>query len=94
LNKYKLIIFVDGDFWHGYGWVQRKNNIKSNTGFWIPKIERNMQRDRQVNAFWAKQGFSVFRFWEHQINKELGSCLKLVLDHINLKSNSEAYTVD
>jgi len=49
LNKYKTVIFIDGVFWHGYNWEEKKDNIKSNRGFWIPKIERNMQRDQEVN---------------------------------------------
>ncbi|RAI93849.1 very short patch repair endonuclease [Algoriphagus yeomjeoni] len=51
LKKYKLLIFVDGTFWHGYDWENRKEAIKSNREFWIAKIERNMERDQEVNDF-------------------------------------------
>jgi DNA mismatch endonuclease (patch repair protein) len=50
LKKYKLVILVDGAFWHGYKWENRKHAFKSNREFWIAKIERNMQRDQEVNA--------------------------------------------
>lgn len=40
----KIAVFCDGDFWHGYDWENRKQDIKSRKEFWIPKIERNMQR--------------------------------------------------
>lgn len=40
-----LVVFVDGDFWHGYKWEERKPKLKTNREYWIPKIERNMQRD-------------------------------------------------
>ena len=39
LNK-KIAIFVDGEFWHGYRWEEKKKKIKGNRAYWIPKIER------------------------------------------------------
>lgn len=83
LAKYKLAIFVDGSFWHGYDWENRKAKIKSNRTFWIPKIERNMQRDLEVKALLEKKGFRVLRFWDHEINKELGRCIAVVIDTID-----------
>ncbi|MEB2777471.1 very short patch repair endonuclease [Algoriphagus sp. D3-2-R+10] len=80
LKKYKLVIFVDGTFWHGYDWEQRKETIKSNREFWIAKIERNMERDREVNAFYQSKGWTVLRFWDFEVEGELGVCIKLVLD--------------
>lgn len=82
LNKYKTIIFIDGEFWHGYNWNERKGNIKTNKEFWIPKIERNLQRDREVNAALEALGYTVFRFWEREIKKELDNCLEQVISHL------------
>lgn len=59
----KLTVFVDGEFWHGYNWEDKKKKIKSNRGFWIPKIERNIQRDEEVNIKLQKMGLKIFRFW-------------------------------
>ena len=81
-KKLKLAVFVDGEFWHGYAWESKKAKIKSNRAFWIPKIERNMQRDAEVNAILQKKGFRVIRFWEKEVKKELGTCVKRVLDYI------------
>jgi len=78
----KFVVFIDGDFWHGYKWKDKKQRIKANRGFWIPKIERNMQRDREINKILKKMGFKVFRFWEHQIIKELEICIEKVLTYI------------
>lgn len=47
---WKIAIFCDGDFWHGYNWEHAQNEIKSNRDFWIHKIERNIQRDTEVTA--------------------------------------------
>lgn len=84
LNRYKTIIFIDGDFWHGYNWKEKRDKIKSNRKFWIPKIERNMQRDREVNLLLKETGYKVFRFWEWEIKKDLKSCLGIVLNHLDL----------
>ena len=71
IKKYKLAIFVDGEFWHGYNWEEKQKQIKSNRSFWIPKIERNMQRDRQTNRALTDMGYTVFRFWSREILKDL-----------------------
>ena len=62
IKKYKLAIFIDGEFWHGYNWDERKAKLKSNRDFWIPKQKRNMQRDREVNEQLREIDFTVFRF--------------------------------
>ena len=50
-NKRKrLAIFIDSEFWHGFEWKKRKKDFKSNKKFWIPKIERNVQRRKEIKA--------------------------------------------
>ncbi len=75
LKKYKIAIFVDGEFWHGKNWSVKKNDHKSNREFWYAKIESNMQRDKVVNACLKKSGWKVLRFWGKKIEKELLSCI-------------------
>lgn len=82
LKKYKTVIFIDGEYWHGYNWEERKQKIKTNKEFWVPKIERNIQRDQEVNRELEKMGYTVFRFWETSIKKELNVCLEKVIDHL------------
>lgn len=81
-QRLKLAIFVDGEFWHGYQWEEKKHKLRSNRDFWIPKIERNIQRDQEVNGQLRRLGFTVFRFWEREVKKELGACVKQVLDYV------------
>jgi DNA mismatch endonuclease (patch repair protein) len=83
LKKYKLVIFVDGAFWHGYDWENRKHAIKSNWEFWIAKIERNMQRDQEVNGYYQSKGWTVLRFWDFEVKGEIGDCLKLILNSLS-----------
>ena len=80
--KYKLVVFNDGSFWHGYDWEYRKIHIKSNRDFWIPKIERNRQRDREINHFYLSKGWTVLRFWDFEVKKELGVCVKKTMDAV------------
>ncbi len=78
IKKYKLALFVDGNFWHGYHWEKRKMQIKTNRDFWIPKIERNMQRDRENRILLENKGYTVMRFWEHEIKQHLEACINQV----------------
>ncbi|CAZ95877.1 very short patch repair endonuclease [Zobellia galactanivorans] len=82
LKKYKTVIFIDGEYWHGYNWEERKPKVKTNREFWIAKIERNIQRDEEVNVELERLGYKVFRFWETEIKKELDRCLGAVLQHL------------
>ncbi|WKX78047.1 very short patch repair endonuclease [Zobellia laminariae] len=82
LKKYKTVIFIDGEYWHGYNWEERKPKVKTNREFWIAKIERNIQRDQEVNRELDLLEYKVFRFWETEINKELDRCLAEVIQHL------------
>ena len=89
LKKYKTVIFIDGEFWHGQNWEERKHKIKTNRDFWIPKIERNIQRDQEVNTELQRMGYTVFRFWEREIKKELDQCLQKVITHLEIVVSQE-----
>lgn len=70
----KVAVFCDSEFWHGYDWENRKNTIKTNREFWINKIERNIQRDSEVNQMLTEQGWTILRFWGNDIKKNLSGC--------------------
>lgn len=70
----KIAIFCDSEFWHGYDWEERKKSFKSHQEFWIPKIERNMERDREVTAKLESEGWTVLRFWGKEIKKNVLVC--------------------
>lgn len=72
----KVAIFCDSEFWHGYDWERKKNEIKTREDFWIPKIERNMQRDKEVNMKLSEEGWTVLRFWGTEIKKQTENCVK------------------
>ena len=74
----KIAIFIDGEFWHGYKWEDKKPRIKSNRGYWIPKIERTIARDKRYSRLLRKEGWKVLRFWQHQVKKDVEKCLKKI----------------
>ena len=82
LKKYRTVIFIDGEFWHGFNWAERKKKIKSNREFWIPKIERNIQRDQEVNLELQWMDYVVFRFWQKEVDKDLDTCVNKVIQHL------------
>jgi len=78
----KVAVFIDGEFWHGYDWENRKKDIKSNKEFWIPKIERNIQRDIEVTEHLHNEGWTVLRFWGRDVKKHLNECVQTILEAI------------
>jgi DNA mismatch endonuclease (patch repair protein) len=74
-KKLKIAIFVDSEFFHGKDWETEKDRVKTNTAYWQKKIERNMQRDVEVNNFLKTQGWKVIRFWSKEVEKELDKCI-------------------
>lgn len=76
----KVAVFCDSEFWHGYDWDKRKNDLKSNQEFWIPKIERNMQRDNEVTTRLKADGWIVLRFWGNELTKDIVRCADTIED--------------
>lgn len=70
----KIAIFVDSEFWHGFNWEVKQHEIKSNRDFWIKKIERNIERDLEVNDYLTKAGWIVLRFWGNEIKQDVSAC--------------------
>lgn len=72
----RIAVFVDGCFWHGcpaHGSVP-----KTNRSFWAPKLERNCERDREVTDALTERGWTVLRFWEHQIAERLERVVSII----------------
>lgn len=82
-KKWRVAIFCDGDFWHGKDWEVRKHDHKTNEKFWHEKIERNIQRDLEVNKKLKDDGWYVIRFWGSDIKSDLISCVNKVERLIN-----------
>lgn len=82
--KFKLAIFCDSDFFHGKNWEEQKKRISqgNNSQYWIPKIERNMERDREITEELQEQGWFVLRLWGSMIKKEPDKCIEVIEEAI------------
>ena len=70
LPKYKTVIFVNGCFWHKHD-CPRFVWPSSNTDYWIPKIQRNVERDISNYAELSKLGWHVIVVWECELKKKV-----------------------
>jgi DNA mismatch endonuclease Vsr len=85
----KIAIFCDSEFWHGKNWETKKLEHKSNQEFWFKKIERNIERDKEVNEYLWKNSWKVIRFWGKEIEKNLDLCTKKIENIINEQKNKK-----
>ncbi len=78
LTKDHVAVFVDGEFWHGYNWARKKEELRSNRAYWIEKIQENIARDARNGQELAYLGWAVLRFWEKEVLKDLEGCVNAV----------------
>lgn len=69
LSKYKTVIFVNGCFWHKHD-CPRFVWPSSNEAYWIPKIQRNVERDESNKRQLISMGWNVLVVWECQLKKK------------------------
>lgn len=97
LRKYRTCIFVNGCFWHGHKNCRYYIIPKTNTDFWIRKITRNIERDRQEQLQLARMGWHCITVWECELKREKRDetleSLAYTLNHIYLKDRSQVYQV-
>jgi len=82
-----VAIFCDGDFWHGYGYKNGDRRFPQKK-FWRDKIEGNMRRDRKVSRKLRSEGWSVLRFWEHDVQKNRASCARRIRRKLDSRRTS------
>ena len=71
----RLVVFVDGDFWHGYRFPQWQQDLPE---FWRVKIAKNRERDRKTHRKLRRAGWRVVRLWQHQIKQNMQHCLSRI----------------
>ena len=74
LPRYSTAIFVNGCFWHGHD-CKRGQRPQTNAEFWNAKIDKNIERDKQVVADLNELGWRVLVIWECEIKKKNEDCL-------------------
>lgn len=85
----KVAVFCDSEFWHGFNWNEKKNVIKSNREFWIPKIERNILRDQEVTNELESAGWVVLRFWGKKIKADCVGCADYIEQVLSDRRNEK-----
>lgn len=73
--KYRIAVFVDGEFWHGKDWETRKGRLKRNREYWIQKIEENIAREQRDDARLRQVGWLPIHFWEKEVLKSVSDCV-------------------
>lgn len=80
-KKHKVCVFLDSNFWHGWQYPRWKHLLKND--FWREKIERNRKRDKKVTRKLYAEGWTVLRFWEHQLKKDQAACVQRIVDALS-----------
>jgi DNA mismatch endonuclease (patch repair protein) len=85
-GKVRLAVFVDGDFWHGNQWRKRGHASleaqfagSPKADYWVPKIDRNMRRDKRITAELLTNGWRVLRLWESDLKSHPNQCIETVV---------------
>lgn len=86
VTRYKIAVFVDGEFWHGYNWANTKKGLRRNREYWIQKIEENMGRDQRDTRALVELDWTVLRFRSSDVERNLNACLAAIIDCIDEKT--------
>jgi DNA mismatch endonuclease (patch repair protein) len=78
-RRAKVVVFVDGDFWHGWRFPEWKGKLKP---YWQAKIERTRRRDRRNFQRLRRAGWTVLRFWSHQVERDLRTVVERVVAEV------------
>lgn len=85
--KYRLVVFVDGCFWHGCPKHYRRPSTSQS--YWDAKVARNVARDKHNRSILRKQGWQVIRFWEHEVALSPTKCALRIATKIESQSLKE-----
>lgn len=86
----KIAVFCDSSFWHGRDWgPRRKSEFKVRRDFWVRKIERNIERDSEVNRTLRQQGWRILRFWDDAIRARPDRCARRVQETLAERSRPD-----
>jgi len=86
IRRARLVVFCDGDFWHGKDWKARRRKLQQGTNpeYWTKKIAGNIARDRHNNELLESEGWTVLRFWESEIVKNTEQVVARIQGEIEL----------
>ena len=85
ITKYRIAIFCDGEFFHGKDWekLQLKLRNSNNSEYWIKKINRNIERDQEIEREIRAEDWTVLRFWGKDIKCNTSECISVIKETIH-----------
>lgn len=95
-SRVKLVVFCDGDFWHGHNWESRRQKLVQGTNpdYWVSKIERNIERDRLNVLKLEEMGWTVLRLWETEIRSNTVQAADKVLEALGTLDKTGRHSVN
>ena len=72
----KVVVFLDGDFWHGYDFDKWQHKLPRQ---WKEKISTNIHRDQDNHRLLTKMGWEVIRIWQHEVNENFCHCIEHII---------------
>lgn len=72
-TRRRVAVFIDGCFWHGC--PEHATLPTTNSDYWLPKLHRNIERDRATDALLCDAGWMVLRYWEHEAPAEVAQAI-------------------
>lgn len=84
ITKHKIAIFCDSEFFHGKDWEILKPRLEKgkNPDYWVAKISRNMERDKETDQQLRFMGWTVIHFWGKDILKDVDACITVIEEAI------------
>lgn len=76
-----IAVFCDSSFWHGRNWSRLKEKLPNE--YWRNHIRNNRERDKKISSFLTKSGFTVLRFWDKEIERNMSYCVEKIKEAIN-----------
>jgi DNA mismatch endonuclease (patch repair protein) len=81
IKKYKVVIFIDSCFWHRC--PIHGNMPKTNQEFWEKKLNRNVERDKEVTRYYENKDWRILRLWEHEFKEDFEGAVESIFKFIN-----------
>ncbi|WP_319471682.1 very short patch repair endonuclease [uncultured Trichococcus sp.] len=85
IQKYKVVIFIDSCFWHSC--PLHGNRPKNNVEFWNKKLDRNIEKATEVNAYYKEHGWHIMRVWEHDLKEDYEGTIERIETFIREAKN-------
>lgn len=85
-RQQRIVVFIDGDFWHGWRFPLWRHKLAN---LWQEKISATRERDKRNFSKLRRQGWKVIRLWEHQIETDPERCIDKIL--AAMKQSQHAY---